>query len=117
MSWEVVLVSGVEEWFLDLDHQTAELVEAAIDILAEVGPTLGRPLVERIKGSQVHNMKELRPGSAGTTEVRILFVFDPKRQAVLLAAGDKAGAWREWYRTNVPLAEQRYRQWLGDGGS
>jgi len=36
-----------------------------------------RPLVDRIKGSGLHNLKELRPASAGVTEVRILFVFDP----------------------------------------
>jgi hypothetical protein len=40
-------------------------VAAAIDMLAETGPALGRPLVDRVKGSRHHNMKELRPGSAG----------------------------------------------------
>jgi hypothetical protein len=60
-------------------------------------------------------MKELRPGSSGGTEVRVLFVFDPERQAVLLVAGDKAGQWRHWYDENIPLAEQRYQRWL-DGG-
>ncbi|WP_242670577.1 type II toxin-antitoxin system RelE/ParE family toxin [Bifidobacterium longum] len=34
-------------------------------------------------------MKELRPGSTGRSEVRILFVFDPERKAVLLVGGDK----------------------------
>jgi hypothetical protein len=36
-------------------------------------------------------MKERRPPSAGCTEIRILFVFDPWRSAVLLVAGDKSG--------------------------
>ena len=44
-----------------------------------------------MKGSKLHNLKELRPGSAGTSEARLLFVFDPTRRAVLLVAGDKAG--------------------------
>ncbi|MFE9847184.1 type II toxin-antitoxin system RelE/ParE family toxin [Streptomyces sp. NPDC005576] len=43
----------------------------------EEGPVLGRPLVDTIKGSVLPNLKELRPGSAGTTEVRLVFVFDP----------------------------------------
>jgi len=43
-------------------------------------------------------MKELRPGSAGRSEIRVLFVFDPWQQIVLLVAGDKAGDWRGWYR-------------------
>lgn len=96
------------------DPETADLVEEAIDMLATTGPTLGRPLVDRIKGSAYHNMKELRPASTGSTEVRILFVFDPRRQAILLAAGDKAGSWKGWYSENIPLADQRYAQHLSD---
>ena len=46
--------------------------------------------------------------SAGTTEVRLLFVFDPDRQAVILVGGDKAGNWSGWYRVEVPQAEQAY---------
>lgn len=78
--WEVELVTQVEAWYLDLgqsDPGTAALVEQAIDRLAEDGPMLGRPLVDRIKRSKHHNMKELRPASTGASEVRILFVFDP----------------------------------------
>jgi len=44
--------------------------------------------------------------SAGRSEIRILFVFDPWRQVVLLVAGDKAGDWRGWYRKAIPRAEQ-----------
>jgi hypothetical protein len=36
------------------------------------------------------------------TEVRLLFVFDPDRQAVILVGGDKAGNWSGWYRVAVP---------------
>ncbi|MER6014552.1 type II toxin-antitoxin system RelE/ParE family toxin [Streptomyces bluensis] len=56
-------------------------VEAAFDNLTESGPTLGRPLVDRMHGSRLHNLKELRPASVGRTEVRILFVGDPERDA------------------------------------
>jgi len=87
-------------------------VVSAIEALAEGGPNLGRPLVDRIKGSAVHNMKELRPGSAGSSEVRILFAFDPWRSSVLLVAGDKAGRWTEWYRQAVPRAERLYATYL-----
>jgi hypothetical protein len=80
--------------------------------LAEGGPNLGRPLVDRIKGSTVHNLKELRPGSAGTSEVRVLFAFDRWRSAILLVAGDKAGNWSGWYRQAIPHAEQLYEIYL-----
>jgi hypothetical protein len=55
-------------------------------------------------------MKELRPGSAGRSEIRILFVFDPWQQIVLLLAGDKAGNWSSWYREAIPRAEQLYAE-------
>jgi hypothetical protein len=57
-------------------------------------------------------LKELRPASRGGSEVRILFVFDPNRRAVLLVAGDKAGQWSAWYRQAVSLAETRYDIYL-----
>lgn len=38
--------------------------------------------------------------------------FDPERSAVLLVAGDKAGQWTEWCRRAMPLAEERYTEWL-----
>ena len=115
VAWEVILLHEVDDWFLSLiktDARTAELVAAAIDKLEADGPTLGRPLVDVVKSSKVHNLKELRPGSTGVSEVRLLFVFDPTRRAVLLVAGDKAGDWQRWYRDNVPLAEGRYERWL-----
>ncbi|WP_052847693.1 type II toxin-antitoxin system RelE/ParE family toxin [Streptomyces avicenniae] len=115
--WEVVLVAEVAAWFETLavdDWKSAEQVEDAIDLLAEAGPTLGRPLVDRIKGAENHHLKELRPGSSGDSEIRILFAFDPVRRAVLLVAGDKAGNWRGWYEANVPKAEKRYREHVAD---
>jgi hypothetical protein len=115
MAWVVILVDEVTDWYLDLvDHEpaTAELVTAAIDLLEADGPTLGRPLVDSIEGSSIRNLKELRPGSRGRSEIRILFAFDPERQAVLLVAGDKAGNWTNWYVDNIPLAERRFEAWL-----
>lgn len=113
--WEVVLIAEVAAWFEALaeeDWDSAKQVEDAIDMLADVGPALGRPLVDRIKGAELHNLKELRPGSTGGSEIRILFAFDPVRRAVLLVAGDKAGNWQKWYDVNIPLAEKRYEAHL-----
>ncbi|MFE9915004.1 type II toxin-antitoxin system RelE/ParE family toxin [Micromonospora sp. NPDC005553] len=73
---------------------------------------LGRPLVDRLKGSIFHHMKELRPGSTGSTEVRMIFAFDPVREAVFLVAGDKSGQWQTWYKTAVPLADDRFQEHL-----
>ncbi|MGW0819850.1 type II toxin-antitoxin system RelE/ParE family toxin [Streptomyces sp. NPDC002845] len=115
MVWHLEMAGEVRDWLHELrkdDRATARLVGQAIQALVEEGPDLGRPLVDRIKGSDLHHLKELRPGSAGSTEIRILFAFDPERNAVLLVAGDKAGQWAEWYRRAIPVAEERYTEWL-----
>jgi hypothetical protein len=105
--WDVYLVNEVRDWIDGLDPARHARVVQAIDLLAEVGPGLGRPLVDTIHGSSIANLKELRPGT-----VRILFVFDPWRSSILLVAGDKAGRWTEWYHQAIPLAEQRYEIYL-----
>lgn len=69
-------------------------------------------LVDTITSSKIKNLKELRPGSSGTSEVRILFVFDPWRSAILLVAGDKSGKWNRWYTRAIPHAEQLYEVYL-----
>ncbi len=117
-AWSIVLLEEVLDWYDalgDEDTETAELVGAAFDLLAQEGPSLGRPLVDSIVGSRIGNLKELRPASSSRSEIRILFVFDPQRQAIVLAAGDKAGRWSRWYRENIPIAELRYDKWLAGG--
>ena len=105
--WSVDL-EWIEEWLMSLDEDSYEQVVAAIELLEEQGPQLRRPLADSIKGSTHKNMKELRPGSSGRSELRVLFAFDPERKAIFLVAGDKAGNWKGWYRTNIPLADARF---------
>ena len=107
MSWEID-VGLIEEWLLALDEATYDQVIAALRLLSEDGPSLGRPLVDSVKASRHHHMKELRPGSVGRSEIRILFAFDPARHAILLIAGDKSGNWRGWYREHIPVADDRF---------
>ncbi len=52
-------------------------------------------------------MKELRAAKGGA--LRVLFSFDPRRQATLLLGGDKTGEWYEWA---VPLAGDLYDEYL-----
>lgn len=70
--WQVILLDEVEEWFLDLaktDQAAAAQVLGAIDLLAQEGPTLGRPAVDRLKRSKLHNLKELRPSTGSEKAV------------------------------------------------
>jgi hypothetical protein len=113
--WDIYLTDEVRAWLDALqgsDPRTADPVDDAIYALSCSGPALGRPLVDTIAGSAIRNMKELRPGSSGSSEIRILFAFDPGRSAILLIAGDKAGKWARWYTEAIPRAEQLYEIYL-----
>lgn len=113
--FDLRMVPEVREWLHQLritDKETLTSVSQAITALRIGGPSLGRPLIDTIVGSKLGNLKELRPGSSGSSEVRILFVFDPTRNAVLLVAGDKSGRWKRWYEAAIPLAEERYEAYL-----
>jgi hypothetical protein len=115
MPYALVMTPEVRAWLHDLrkrDRASAIQVGQAIGMLIEAGPELGRPLADRVHHTQLSNLKELRPGSAGRSEIRILYIFDPRRNAVLLVAGDKADRWETWYRQAIPLAEQRYQDYL-----
>lgn len=116
MSWPIVVVEPALTWLHELrkaDRDTARQVGAALEILAEEGPALGRPLVDTLKGTSLAHLKELRPGSSGSTEVRLIFIFDPERNAVILVAGDKSGRWSSWYPAAIKTAEAAYRAYLG----
>ena len=117
MEWEILLTPEVEAFLDELyesDPASHQLVNQAILVLERNGPAEGRPLVDTITASGIANMKELRPPSAGRSEIRILLVFDPWRSVVLLVAGDKSGQWKQWYRTAIPRAEQLYEDYLAD---
>ncbi len=109
--WEVD-VTLVEPWLLGLDKDSYDLVVAALELPQERGPQLGGPLADGVKASLHKNMKELRPGSKGTSELRILYAFDVRRSEILLVAGDKSGKWKQWYKENVPLADDLYEEHL-----
>ena len=109
-SWSVDFHPRCEAWADDLVPSDQEALLAAIRILRDEGPNLGRPLVDSVQGSRHRNMKELRPGSTGRTEVRVLFAFDKERRAILLVGGDKSNDWSGWYKVNIPIADERYTE-------
>ena len=84
MAWSVVGTNAFEDWFIGLDESDRARIEDRVDLLEQLGPSLGRPVVDSIQASRHHNMKELRAGS-----LRVLFIFDPLSTAVLLLGGDK----------------------------
>lgn len=101
---------GFLDWYRTslTDDERDAIVATALRLQVD-GPALRRPLSGLIKGSKFSNMKELIPPSGN---IRILYIFDPQRRAVLLLGGDKAGEWADWYRTTIPIAEEIYERYL-----
>lgn len=107
--WDVEFTNEFESWWDTLESEEQQAIDAAVRVLEERGPGLGRPLVDTVTGSRHANMKELRVGSA-----RILFAFDPRRTAILLIGGDKRDQWQEFYEKMIPLADQLFDEHLND---
>ena len=104
MRWEIVVSDEFTRWYDTLEDDQADALDARVELLRDLGPALGRPTVDRVAGSAVHNLKELRVRSGG--ELRILCGFDQEPRAVLLVGGDKTGNWKEWYEEAIPIAER-----------
>lgn len=109
---EIVVLDEVIAWYQALDQKDTDAVYRAISQLESSGTTLPFPLSSKINGSKIA-MRELRIQSGGDP-IRVLYVFDPKRQAVLLLGGDKGGD-GNWYVRNIPIAEKRYEKYLSGG--
>ena len=58
--WTVRSTEEYQEWFEALDGAAKEDIRAKVEVLGAIGPSLGRPQVDTLKGSRFSNMKELR---------------------------------------------------------
>lgn len=104
MAWEVEYTDQFEEWWRELTQEQQESMTAAVTVLSERGPGLGRPLVDTLTASRHPNMKELRV--LGT--LRAFFAFDPRRTALLLVGGDKRDEGEDWYQRMLAVADDLY---------
>lgn len=112
MIWHVVLHPDFEKEVRALDKEVRNSLVARAKLLAEVGPSLGRPQVDTLRGSKHANMKELR-FEANNGVWRVAFAFDPERQAVLLVAGDKSSMnQKTFYKKLIQQADKRFTEWL-----
>jgi len=106
MSWEVQFDPAFDPEFDALPADVQDELLAQAKLLEAFGPKLGRPRVDTLKGSRHANMKELR-FDAGDGVWRV--AFDPKRQAILLVAGDKSGvSSRRFYKALITKADERF---------
>ena len=112
VKWEVEFHKDFDPEFDALPDDVRNELRAHALLLEHFGPRLGRPCVDTLKGSRHANMKELRFDAADGVW-RIAFAFDPKRNAVLLIAGDKSGGGeKRFYRRLIAKADERFDEHL-----
>jgi hypothetical protein len=108
MLWIVRFEDEFEQEFLALEEEVQDELLAVARLLAEHGPQLGRPYVDTLKGSKHTTMKELR-FDAMRRVWRVACAFDPRRQGILLVAGDKSGvSQHRFYKQLIAKADKRF---------
>ena len=104
--WEVEFTDEFEKWWSGLTEDEQVSLDSSVRLLESLGPNLPRPHSDTLKGSKHSNMKELRTQHQGRP-LRTLYVFDPRRMAILLIGGDKTGDAR-FYDRMIPIADRLY---------
>lgn len=106
MNWNVEYTDEFESWWCDLGEGEQVDVAACVGLLEAKGPNLPFPYSSGVTGSKHSHMRELRIQHAGDP-YRVLYAFDPLRNAILLIGGNKTGNNR-WYDEYVPQADRLY---------
>jgi hypothetical protein len=101
------------EWYDGLEERHRERVAACVDLLEQMGITLGFPYSSAIEGSGLA-LRELRIQSHGHA-IRVFYAFNPHRDAIVLIGGDKTGVSGDrFYREYIPQAERILREYLAE---
>jgi len=110
--WQVIFHDAFSPEFDALPENVQDGLLAALIHLRYSGPTLGRPYADTLYGAKNSNLKELRfdvPNGIW----RVAFAFDPRRQAIILVAGDKKGEnQKKFYKRLIKVADSRFDEWL-----
>jgi len=107
----VIATDEFVTWWNGLPEKQHDAVRVAIDLLEQFGIDLPFPHSSAIEGSK-HALRELRRRS-GKHQLRVFYVFDRTREAIVLIGGDKLGAGnRLFYQRMVPVAEGIWEQYL-----
>ena len=104
MECPVLFTDEFEQWWNGLSIEEQESVTYSVELLEHFGVDLKFPHCSGVSKSRHPHMRELRIQHQGRP-YRVLYAFDPRRNALLLIGGDKTGDAR-WYETFVPVADQ-----------
>lgn len=112
MAWEVEYTDEFGVWWESLDEGEQDSIDTSVHRLEARGPTLPFPYSTDVRTSKHGNMRELRVQHRGDP-YRIFYAFDPRRTAILLIGGNKAGD-DQFYERMVPVADRIYDDHLGE---
>ena len=110
MAWDVEYTDEFEVWWEGLDADEQESIAASVELLERLGPQVPFPHSSGIQQSRHGRMRELRVQHQGRP-YRVFYAFDPRRMAILLIGGDKAGD-DDFYDRVVPIADRLYDEHL-----
>lgn len=110
---EVILTDEAADWYDGLDLSDQDAATKAIERLVLNGVTLGFPHSSDVKGSK-YALRELRVGGR---PLRMFYIFDATREAIVLCGGDKSGGNQgRWYDVQIAKAEKIWEQYEKEQG-
>jgi len=102
-----------EEWYEALNPKHQESTDRLIQLLEINGVNLGFPYSSSIEGSR-YPFRELRIQTAGHA-IRVIYAFDPHRDALLILGGDKTGKKeKRFYKQLISKCQAIWEQYLED---
>jgi len=104
---QVETTDAYKDWYLDLEKTEAAAVDRKVKMLQILGLSLPFPHSSDVKGGK-YPFRELR---VNNPPIRVLYAFDPQRNAVLIIGGDKSGDNR-FYERLIPKAELLWEGYL-----
>jgi hypothetical protein len=110
---EVIVTDEFKGWFENLSESEQESIVRVVGLLEERGVNLEFPFSSGISASLYAAMRELRIQHAGNP-YRVLYAFDPIRQAVLLVGGVKTGKGNRWYQDAIRTADRLFAKYLAE---
>lgn len=110
---EVIVTDQFIAWYKDQSERTLDDVGFVVGLLEQKGVSLGHPYSSAIKESNIA-LRELRTSSDGQP-IRIFYVFDPARDAVLLIGCIKSGvSQKRFYKQMIVASESIWKEYLDE---
>ncbi|MCB0219443.1 MAG: type II toxin-antitoxin system RelE/ParE family toxin [Chrysiogenetes bacterium] len=105
----IIVTEEFENWAQSLSRDDRKALARIVGLLEARGITLGFPYCSALRGSRA-GLRELRVQAKGKP-IRVIYAFDPKRQAVLLLGADKTGE-KRFYLEKIREAEALWHTYL-----